>query len=108
MLLDNNVDSPRHMSEDFYKSHLWRTLRKQILDRDLRFDLGTPGVYVNDGFIVHHINPITEFDIIHQTKKLLDPENLITTSIQTHNRIHYKQQKEEVWVERKPGDTIFW
>ena len=108
MLLDNNATSPRDISESFYKSHAWRTLRKQILERDLSFDLGVFGVYVNDGFIVHHINPIDKYDILWQTKKLLDPENLITTSIRTHNRIHYKQTTDELWVERKPGDTIFW
>lgn len=107
-LLDNNATSPRHMSEQFYKSHWWRTVRKQIIDRDLGFDLGVMNVYINDVIIVHHINPINEFDIINQTKKLLDPENLITTSLNTHNLIHYKQKKEEVWVERTPGDTIFW
>lgn len=107
-LLDNNATSPRHMSEHFYKSHWWRTVRKQIIDRDLGFDLGVMDVYVNGIIIVHHINPINELDIINQTKKLLDPENLITTSLNTHNLIHYKQKKEEVWVERTPGDTIFW
>ena len=108
MLLDNNVTSPRHMSEEFYKSYKWRQLRKHILERDLKFDLGVFGVYINDGLIVHHINPINEHDILNQTQKLLDPENLITTSIKTHNRIHYKQKQEDIWCERKPGDTKFW
>lgn len=83
-------------------------IRKSIIDRDLGFDLGVTGVYVNGIFMVHHINPITEYDIIHMTRKLLDPENLITTSINTHNKIHYKQGEKEVWVERTPGDTILW
>lgn len=107
-LLDNNVTSPRHMSEQFYKSHLWRSLRKQIIDRDLGFDLGINGVYINGAMIVHHINPINERDILYQTQKLLDPENLITTSLDTHNRIHYNQEEKEVWIERTPGDTILW
>lgn len=107
-LLDNNATSPRHMSEQFYQSRTWKVLRKQILDRDLGFDLGVFGVYVEDTMLVHHINPINESDIIYQTKKLLDPENLITTSIITHNRIHYDLKAKDVWVERKPGDTKFW
>lgn len=107
-LLDNNATSPRHMSEQFYKSHTWRILRKQIIDRDLRFDLGCNGVYIKDTAIVHHINPINEHDIIYQTRKLLDPDNLITTSVHTHNLIHYNREVKDVWVERTPGDTKLW
>lgn len=107
-LLDNNATSPRHMSEQFYKSHAWRTLRKQIIARDLVFDLGVTGVYIDGIILVHHINPISESDIVYQTRKLLDPENLITTSIDTHNRIHYNQEDKETWTERTPGDTILW
>lgn len=107
-LLDNNATSPRHISEQFYKSHVWRTIRKQIIDRDLGFDLGVPGVYIDGTMLVHHINPIDENDIILQTRKLLDPENLITTSLNTHNLIHYNQDVKETWVERTPGDTKLW
>lgn len=107
-LLDNNATSPRHMSEQFYKSHAWRTLRKQIIDRDLGYDLGVTGVYIDGTVIVHHINPIDENDIIFKTSKLLDPENLIATSVKTHNKIHYNQEERDVWVERTPGDTKLW
>ena len=105
---DNNALSPRHMSLSFYKSKIWETTRDIILQRDLGFDLGVFGVYVEGPMYVHHINPISEHDIIHMTKKLLDPENLITTSRETHNKIHYNQQEKDVWVERKPGDTKLW
>ena len=107
-LLDNNATSPRHISEQFYKSHVWRTIRKQIIDRDLGFDLGVPGVYIDGTMLVHHINPIDENDIILQTRKLLGPENLITSSLNTHNLIHYNQDVKETWVERTPGDTKLW
>lgn len=107
-LFDNNVTSPRHISAQFYQSTTWKTIRKQIIDRDLGFDLGVFGVYIEGPMLVHHINPINESDIIYQTKKLLDPENLITTAGNTHNRIHYKTTERDVWVERKPGDTKLW
>lgn len=107
-LLDNNATSPRHMSLEFYSSHLWKTVRRSIIDRDLGFDLGIFGVYIDGPVFVHHINPIEESDIIYCTKKLLDPENLITTSLDTHNAIHYKQEEKEVWVERTSGDTKLW
>ena len=105
---DNNALSPRHMSMPFYKSKIWEATRDIILQRDLGFDLGVFGVYVEGPMYVHHINPISEHDILHMTKKLLDPENLITTSRETHNKIHYNQQEKDVWVERKPGDTKLW
>lgn len=107
-LLDNNATSPRHMSEQFYRSKTWKTIRSIIIERDLGFDLGVFGVYINGPMIVHHINPIEESDIIYQTKKLLDPDNLILTSINTHNLIHYNTVVKEEWVERTPGDTILW
>lgn len=108
-VLDNNALSPRHMSMEFYKSKTWEQIRDVVLQRDLGFDLGVFGVYVTGKRYVHHINPISEYDIVHNTKKLLDPENLITTSGSTHNVIHYgEEETEEPWVERTPGDTKLW
>lgn len=107
-LNDNNQLSPRHMSLPFYKSKAWTTVRDIIIQRDMGFDLGVFGVYIEGAMYVHHINPITEYDIIHMTHRVLDPENLITTSGETHNKIHYSKKEKDVWVERKPGDTILW
>jgi hypothetical protein len=107
-LFDNNATSPRHISGGFYRSKTWKHLRQTIMDRDLGFDLGVFGVYIDGPMYVHHINPIDEHDIRHQTQKLLDPENLITVSGITHNRIHYNKDEKEVWVERTPGDTKLW
>jgi hypothetical protein len=107
-LLDNNVESPRHMSGSFFKSGVWLTTRQQVIDRDLGFDLGIFGVYIDGPMYVHHINPINELDIRHRTTRLLDPNNLITVSMNTHNAIHYKQTEKERWVERRPGDTKLW
>lgn len=83
-------------------------IRQIVIDRDFGFDLGIFGVYIEGSMLVHHINPIDENDIRLQTKKLLDPENLITTSNHTHNLIHYNQIEKEPWVERTPGDTKLW
>jgi 5-methylcytosine-specific restriction endonuclease McrA len=107
-LLDNNATSPRHMSITFYKSKAWKSIRQMVIDRDLGFDLGIFGIYIEGPMLVHHINPINESDIIYQTKKLLDPENLITVSTNTHNLIHYNKVEKQKWVERQPGDTKLW
>lgn len=107
-LLDNNADSPRHMSGGFFKSKMWSTVRKMIIERDFGFDLGVLGVYIDGPMLVHHINPINESDIVHLTRKVTDPDNLITVSLITHNKIHYNQEVKEPWVERRPGDTKLW
>lgn len=107
-LLDNNATSPRHISGEFYRSAMWKHIRRTILDRDLGFDLGVFGMYIDGPLFVHHINPIDESDIIYLTKKVTDPDNLITSSLNTHNAIHYKKEEKDTWVERTPGDTKLW
>lgn len=107
-LLDNNALSPRHMSMGFYKTRVWKVIRDQVITRDVCFDLGVDGVYIDGPIFVHHMNPIEEHDIIYKTDKLLNPEYLITCSLHTHNMIHYGTEIEDPYVERKPSDTILW
>lgn len=106
-LLDNNALSPREHSSDFFKSQLWKETRKQIIRRDRRFDLGVFGIYIEGAVYVHHINPITKEDIDLMSYKLIDPENLVCTSLDTHNAIHYKKEM-DLYIERTPGDTTPW
>lgn len=106
--LDRSVISPRHISNGFYKSSSWLNTRREIAKRDLGCDLGVFGIDILDFVIIHHINPIDESDILTFSDKLLDPENLITTSANTHNLIHYGNVEEEEWKERTPGDTKLW
>lgn len=105
-LLDGNRSSPREESMGFFKSHAWLSFRRAIIKRDMSFDLAVFGVYIPDKIIVHHINPVTIDDIRNMTPMLLDPENVITTSMLTHNIIHYGEPEEP--IVRRPGDTIFW
>lgn len=106
-LLDDNALSPRGISGDFYRSNTWRTIRKQVIDRDQRFDLGVFGLYIHGPVFVHHIEPIEDYDIINISERLTSLDNLVCTSLDTHNAIHYKPQN-DVYVEREEGDTIFW
>lgn len=107
ILEDYKYNSPRDISMKFFKSHTWRTICKEVIFRDLGFDLAVNGVYIEGKRIVHHMNPITAYDIEHLTDIVTNPEYLITTSLVTHNIIHYGHKKEEQ-KERAPGDTIFW
>lgn len=110
-------DSP-HVSPDdslyrkFLKSKIWLDFREDIYTRDLCQDLGTPGHWCDSSILIHHINPITTEDLIlERYDVLLNPENVITTQHNTHNRLHYKPVQEEkipIVNERKPGDTTLW
>ena len=104
-----SVESPRDISPAFYKSRQWKLVREEVARRDLGCDLGVFGVYIYGSIYVHHINPITQHDIeVNNYKKLYDHENLICTSLDTHNIIHYRKKVEEPYVERTPGDTKLW
>lgn len=106
-LLDNNASSPRGISREFYMSEMWKSIRRQVMVRDRRFDLAVPGLYIEGIVLVHHINPIEDIDIITMSDKLTNLDNLVCTSLETHNAIHYKHKKEE-YIERRPGDTKLW
>ena len=104
-----SVESPRDISPAFYKSRQWKLVREEVARRDLGCDLGVFGVYIYGPIYVHHINPLTQQDIdANIYMKLYDPENLICTSLETHNIIHYRKKVEEPYVERTPGDTKLW
>lgn len=106
-LNDLRYDSPRLISEKFYKSSAWLIVRDLVLQRDLGMDLGVIEVE-EDVLLVHHIDPITEMDIINNSPKLFDLENLITTTVKTHNKIHYGLPYEVELIERVAGDTTLW
>lgn len=56
------------------------------------------------------MNPLTPEDIEDGNESLLDPEFLITTTHDTHNAIHYgdERQLRRPFTERTPGDTRLW
>jgi hypothetical protein len=102
--------SARWKNQSFYRSTEWRRLRHQIIYRDGGCDLGVPGFDIHHRPVVHHINPITEDDVINRRYCLVDPENLILTTHDTHNAIHYGDARllPQPPVERRPGDTKEW
>ena len=101
--------SPRSISPTFYKSPAWLQMRRYIIERDYGSDLGVLGFGIDGRVLVHHINPLSSGDIItYDERLLLDPDNLITVSYDTHNKIHYGQMDYSVSQERKPGDTKLW
>jgi hypothetical protein len=98
----------RHLSQVFYHSWSWRDIRKQVIVRDLGCDLGLPGREILGKVYVHHIVPIRPYDIVNRSDLCTDPNNLITVSFDTHQRIHYGVVPTDLVSEREQGDTQLW
>lgn len=79
----------RYLNQLFYESPEWRTFRNSIIIRDMGNDMGVEDYPINGKIYIHHINPIELKDIYDRHTMLLDPENVISVSYQTHNAIHY-------------------
>jgi hypothetical protein len=101
----------RWMNQRFYSSPEWKWARNAVIMRDMGCDLGITGYEIVFGpLLIHHMNPMTEVDIVSGEGWVLDPEYLITTSHRTHNAIHYgnKDLLPRLVVARSPGDTKLW
>lgn len=102
--------SERWVNQYFYQSREWEIARQQTIFRDRGCDLGIPGMQINFGILVHHMNPVTVEDIENGEDWILDPEFLITTTHRTHNAIHYGNRNllPSPIVARVAGDTRLW
>lgn len=100
----------RQVNQMLYHSSEWARLRRDIIVRDLGNDMGVEGYEVYGRIIVHHINPITVDDILDRRECVLDPENLISVAMRTHEAIHYSDDSILV-IEptvRRPNDCCPW
>lgn len=100
----------RWVNQGFYHSNEWKQVRNQVIIRDNGCDLGIPGYEIYTDVMVHHMNPITSDDLKHGDPSLIDPEFLITTTLQTHNAIHYGDESllPRGPIVREAGDTRLW
>ena len=100
----------RHLNQRFYRSREWKRVRRLVITRDYGCDLAIPGMNITGPIYVHHMNPITPNVLIEKPSLVLDPEFLITTSFDTHQRVHYSIRDflELEIGEREPGDTKLW
>ena len=111
----------RYLNQVLYNSREWRRFRDQIIVRDNGCDLACEDHEIlsardKDGklhrpkIIVHHINPITVEDVLDRNPMVFDPTNVITTTMNTHNAIHYGDETLLVTspVERSKNDTCPW
>lgn len=100
----------RWLNQKFYKDPEWLAVRDKVILRDNVCDLGVPGREIRSRIIIHHMNPITTYDIVHRTENLLNPEYLICTIKNTHDAIHYGDENLLILapVERTKNDTCPW
>ena len=101
----------RWLNQVFYRSPEWKSVRQEVLLRDNAFDLAHPEHPIAGRLLVHHMNPITDKDIVNREDILMNPEYLITVSHQTHNAIHYGDESLlicDTIPERKVNDTCPW
>ena len=83
----------RYLNQALYNSEKWRKVRREVIIRDNGFDLGINDMPISSKIIIHHMNPITEEDILNQNEEIFDPNYLICVSERTHNAIHYSTEK---------------
>lgn len=101
----------RYLNQQFYqRDSEWKEVRRFVIMRDLGCDLGVEGREIHGKIIVHHMNPITKYDLINRTDFLLNPEYLICTLKSTHDAIHYgdEQLLMKGPVIRVKNDTCPW
>ena len=102
----------RYLNQIFYHRTDWKNFRRQIILRDNGCDLGVPGYEFGPKqmVIIHHMNPIRVEEILNNPEMLMDPEYVISVSLDTHNAIHYGKElvAPTEFIERQPNDTIPW
>lgn len=101
----------RYINQNFYRSREWKLIRNAVIVRDGGCDLGISDRPIRGQIYIHHINPISLDDFENNPENLLDMNNLICVSFETHNALHYGDEsilhKYDV-AERKPYDTCPW
>lgn len=100
----------RYLNQVFYQSPEWKHIRDEVVVRDCGCDLGVEGYEIYGRVYIHHMNPILRGDIENRSEFLLDPEFLICTTHNTHNAIHYGDEKLLIQapIERFENDTCPW
>lgn len=100
----------RYLNQNFYRSTEWKRIRDQVIVRDNGCDLGIEDRMICGKILIHHMNPISDKDILNMTDILLNPEYLICVSHMTHNAIHYGDENLLIKnpIVRFKNDTCPW
>lgn len=101
----------RYLNQKFYKSLEWKHVRDFVIVRDQGCDLGCLDKPIFGKILIHHMNPISIDDLSNGYEDILNPDYLISVSLDTHNAIHYGDESifnKYVVKERTANDTILW
>ena len=101
----------RYINQQLYQRNpRWKKARDIVIIRDNGCDLGIEGFEIFGKVIIHHMNPITMDDILNDRDWIYDPEYLICTVHNTHNAIHYGDEKQLITapIVRTKNDTCPW
>ena len=107
---DDTFGFDRYINQNFYRSSEWKRIRDQVIIRDNGCDLALEGHEIYGRILIHHMNPITVKDVELSTEYLINPEYLISDTHNTHNAIHYGDEKLLMKgpVVRTKNDTCPW
>lgn len=107
---DDTFGFDRYINQNFYRSAEWKRIRDLVIMRDNGCDLALEGYEIYGRILIHHMNPITVKDVELSTKYLMNPEYLICVTHNTHNAIHYGDEKfiNNGPVVRTKNDTCPW
>ena len=107
---DTTFGGSRYLNQIFYKTKEWKDLRNLIIIRDNGCDLALPNRPITGPIYIHHLNPITKDDILNRNPIIVNPENLICVSFDTHQAIHYGDFSliDDDMVIRRVNDTCPW
>lgn len=100
----------RYLNQILYHSSEWLDFRDEIIIRDNGCDLAHPDFEIHGRILIHHIDPITVEDVLRRDPKIFDPENVISTVLNTHNAIHYGDESQLMLlpITRTKNDTCPW
>lgn len=99
----------RYLNQRFYTSHEWRSIRNEVIARDLARDMACEGFDIHGKIIIHHMNPMMVEDLLEGNDDILNPDYLVCVSHNTHNAIHFGDDRQlDPLVVRRPGDTLLW
>lgn len=107
---EETFGSKRYINQTLYQSSEWKSIRRNVMLRDYCRDLGVEGFDIFGGVYIHHLNPITIDDIIERREWVFGLNYLISTSLATHNALHYGDISllSIKPIERMPNDTCPW
>lgn len=107
---DLTFNGHRYLNQRLYQCPEWSSIRRRVIIRDAGRDLACEGYEIFGKMLIHHLNPITVADVVERNPCVFDLENLICTSMDTHNAIHYGDGEllSKELVVRTKNDTCLW